>query len=40
MTNVWNSTKGDWLKMKKEWNEKIEAAGEKHNVINQKFASR
>jgi len=40
MTNVWNSTKGDWLKMKKEWNIKIEAAGEKHNVINPKFASR
>lgn len=40
MTNVWNSTKGDWLKMKKEWNVKIESAGEKHGVINPKFASR
>lgn len=40
MTNVWNSTKGDWLKMKKEWNEKIEAAGEKNGVANPKFASR
>jgi len=40
MTNVWNSTKGDWLKMKKEWNEKIEAAGEKYNIPNPKFASR
>jgi hypothetical protein len=40
MTNVWNSTKGDWLKMKHEWNDKIEAAGEKHGVINPKFASR
>jgi len=40
MTNVWNSTKGDWLKMKKEWNEKIEASGAKYNVLNPKFASR
>jgi len=40
MTNVWNSTKGDWLKMKKEWNEQIEAAGKKHNIANPKFASR
>lgn len=40
MTNTWNSTKGDWLKMKKEWNEKIETAGEKHGIKNPKFASR
>ena len=40
MTNVWNSTKGDWLKMKKEWNARIEAAGEKNGVINPKYASR
>jgi hypothetical protein len=40
MTNTWNSTKADWLKMKKEWNEKIELAGEKHGVKNPKYASR
>lgn len=40
MTNVWNSTKGDWLAMKKEWNTQIEEAGEKHGVLNPKFASR
>ena len=40
MTNVWNSTKGDWLKIKKEWNLKIEEAGAKNNVINPKYASR
>jgi hypothetical protein len=40
MTNVWNSTKGDWLRMKKEWNERIEAAGEKYSIANPKFASR
>ena len=22
MTNVWNSLKGDWLRLKKEWNER------------------
>lgn len=40
MTNTWNSTKGDWLRMKKEWNEKIEAAGAKYGIKNPKFASR
>lgn len=40
MTNLWNSTKGDWLKIKREWNEKIEQAGIDYNVPNPKFASR
>jgi hypothetical protein len=40
MTNLWNSTKGDWLKIKREWNEKIEQAGIDHNIPNPKFASR
>ena len=40
MTNVWNSVKGDWSRMKKEWNEKIDEAGEKHGVVNPRFASR
>lgn len=40
MTNTWTSTKADWLRMKKEWNERIEDAGIKHNVENPKFASR
>jgi hypothetical protein len=40
MTNAWTTTRSDWLKMKKEWNEKIEAAGEKYNIPNPKFASR
>jgi hypothetical protein len=40
MTNAWTTTRSDWLKMKKEWNEKIEAAGERHNIPNPKFASR
>jgi len=40
MCNVWSSIKGDWLRLKKEWNAQIEAAGEKHGVPNPKFASR
>jgi len=40
MTNAWTTTRSDWLKMKKEWNAKIETAGEKHNIPNPKFASR
>ena len=40
MTNVWNSTKGDWLRMKKEWNVRIEDAGERRGILNPKFASR
>jgi hypothetical protein len=40
MTNLWQSTSGEWLKIKREWNEKIEAAGLKYNVPNPKFASR
>ena len=40
MTNVWNSIKGDWLKMKKGWNEEIEATGGKYEIQNPRFASR
>lgn len=40
MTNAWVTTRADWLKMKKEWNLKIEAAGEKHGIQNPRFASR
>jgi hypothetical protein len=40
MTNVWNSIKGDWLRLKKEWNDMIEAAGLKYNIPNPKYASR
>lgn len=40
LTNIWNSTTADWLKIKKEWNEKIEAAGKKHGIANPKYASR
>jgi hypothetical protein len=40
MTNVWNSIKGDWMRLKDEWNDKLELAGEKYNIPNPKFASR
>ena len=40
MTNVWNSTKGAWLKLKKEWKAKIEEAGVKHSIVNPMFATR
>jgi len=40
MTNLWNSVKGPWLQIKREWNVKIEEAGEKYNIENPKFASR
>jgi hypothetical protein len=40
MTNVWNSIKGDWLRLKKEWRSQIEQAGEKYEVANPAFATR
>jgi hypothetical protein len=40
MTNLWDSTTGDWLRVKREWNDRIEDAGLRHGVANPKFASR
>jgi len=40
MTNVWNTIKADWLRLKKEWNEKINEAGTLKGVINPTYASR
>lgn len=40
MTNVWDSVKGEWLKLKKEWNKKIEVVGEKHSIADPTFATR
>ena len=40
MTNVWNSTKGDWIKMKKEWNERLDEVGLATGIPNPAFASR
>ena len=40
MTNVWTTTRSDWLKMKRAWNAEIEEIGEKYEIPNPKFASR
>jgi hypothetical protein len=40
MCNVWSSIKGDWLRIKGEWKERIEAAGLREGVPNPAFASR
>jgi len=40
MTNVWNSTKGDWTRLKNEWNEHIDEAGERMGIPNPAFATR
>jgi hypothetical protein len=40
MTNVWNSTKGDWLRAKSKWRERIEEAGVRTGVPNPAFATR
>ena len=39
-TNVWNSLKTEWLREKKQWNAKIDNAGEKYDVINPRWATR
>lgn len=40
MTNLWESTSGEWLKIKREWNRQIEEAGERHDIKNPKYATR
>lgn len=40
MTNVWNSVKGDWLRLKSEWRERIDAAGVAQGVANPAYATR
>ena len=40
MTNVWNSVKGDWLRLKTEWNERLENAGKGAGIANPGFATR
>jgi hypothetical protein len=40
MTNAWSTTRADWLKMKREWNEKLAAAGVANNIPNPGFATR
>lgn len=40
MTNVWTTTKGDWLRLKREWNERINAAGAALGITNPTYATR
>jgi len=40
MTNVWDSVKGMWIKLKKEWNARIDEAGIKCAIANPAFATR
>jgi hypothetical protein len=40
MTNVWTTTKGDWLRLKREWNEAINAAGASKGITNPTYATR
>lgn len=40
MTNVWNSVKGDWLRLKGNWKQRIEKAGEREGVANPSYATR
>ncbi len=40
MTNVWDSVKGKWLELKREWNRQIEEAGERHSIPNPLYATR
>ncbi len=40
MTNAWTTTRSDWLKMKREWNQKIIDAGVRNGVANPTFATR
>lgn len=40
MTNVWVTTRGDWLESKRQWNERINAAGAAAGVANPLYATR
>ena len=40
MTNVWDSVRGEWIKIKKEWNKSIEEAGIKSSIPNPTYATR
>jgi len=40
MTNVWNTVKGDWLRLKHEWRDRIDAAGALVGVANPSYATR
>lgn len=40
MTNVWQTTKADWLRVKREWNTRINDAGDRAGIPNPTYATR
>jgi hypothetical protein len=40
MVNVWQTTGADWLRIKKEWNARLEEAGKEQGIDNPAFATR
>jgi hypothetical protein len=40
MTNVWNTVKGDWLRLKRDWNARLNTAGETAGIKNPGYATR
>lgn len=40
MVNYWTTTTADWLRLKREWNEKIKLAGSQHGIKNPAYATR
>lgn len=40
MTNAWTTTRADWLKMKREWNQRLDEAGLRNGVENPAYATR
>lgn len=40
MTNVWTTTKADWLRVKREWNARIDQAGAERGIENPGYATR
>jgi hypothetical protein len=40
MTNVWNTVKGDWLRLKREWNDVLNKVGIEKEVTNPGYATR
>jgi hypothetical protein len=40
MTNVWDSVRGEWLKLKKEWNQRIDKSGVVNSIPNPTYATR
>lgn len=40
MTNVWDSVKGKWVGLKREWNRRLEEVGERKGIQNPLYATR